>query len=278
MKIVRVLFIVVLVSGILLPCSVTSSGDNENKIVYYVALGDSIARGYGLKNVEKESYVGRIAGALEETYGAVKLINFGENGLRSDELLQILTDHTNKEYNTYMDAIRRADLITLSIGSNDLLQYLTRDTDLQEFKKDGDRLFTEACEQFRKNIPQIIDAISQNAPHAQLFVNNIYNPCHDSSFHDSENTIKNLDEMAERYINEINGGFETEQVQSVFNQKNQRGRVEEYSLVDVKDAFDNSAEQLINMVVTWGNIDPHPNKEGHRVIADLIIPRISLDK
>lgn len=278
MKIVRVLFVISLVCGLFVPYSVTSSGDNENKIVHYVALGDSIARGYGLKNVEEESYVGRVAAALEETYGAVKLINFGKNGLRSDELLNILTEPENKDYDEYRDAICEADIITLSIGSNDLLQYLTGDTDLQELKKDADHLFTEACDKFCDNIPGIISAISQNAPQAQLFVNNIYNPCHDSSFRDSDGMIKYLDEIAERYIDAINGGFQSEQVQSVFNNKNQGGRKEEYSLVNVKDAFDNSEEQLINMVVTWGSMDPHPNKEGHRVIAELIIPKISLNK
>lgn len=277
MKIVRGFVFIVLVLVMLIPCSVTESGDYEHKIVNYVALGDSIAKGYGLKDAGTESYVGRIAQALEGQYSAVRMINLGENGLRSDELLKILTDPTNKQHDTYMTAIKNADIITLSIGSNDLLQYVSRETDLDEFKKNGDRLFTQACEQFEKNIPVIIDAISDNAPQAQLFVNNIYNPCHDISFHISEKIIKNLDEMAEKYIVQINKGFETEKIQSVFNQKN-KGKKKEYFLVDVKGAFENSGEKLINMVITWGDIDPHPNKEGHRVIAELIIPKISLNK
>ena len=34
-----------------------STGDCEEKIVRYVALGDSIAGGYGLKDVQNDSYV-----------------------------------------------------------------------------------------------------------------------------------------------------------------------------------------------------------------------------
>lgn len=277
MKVVRGLFVVVLVIVMLMPYSVTESGDYENKIVNYVALGDSIAGGYGLEDAGTESYVGRITEALERQYGGVRLTNFGKNGLRSEELLKILTDPADKQHDTYIEAIKGADLITLSIGSNDLLQYVSRETNLEEFKKKGDCLFTEACEKFGENIPKIIDVISENAPQAQLFVNNIYNPCHDISFHISEEIIKNLDQMAEKYIAQINEGFKTERIQSVFNQKN-KGNQKDYILVDVKGAFETSREKLINMAITWGDIDPHPNKEGHRVIAELIIPRISLNK
>lgn len=71
-------FIVVLVFVILVPCTTAKPGDYEYKIVNYVALGDSIAGGYGLEDVPKESYVGRVAAALEDRYGAVRLKNFGK--------------------------------------------------------------------------------------------------------------------------------------------------------------------------------------------------------
>lgn len=278
MKIVRIVFVVVLVFVIFVPAHKTKPGEYEHKVVNYVALGDSIAGGYGLDDVEKESYVGRISLALEKRYGAVRVHNFGENGLRSEELLERLTDPESPQYDECMDAIRQADIITLSIGSNDLLQYISRSTDLEEVKKDGDRIFTEACRKFSENIPRILQTITVNAPNAQLFVNNIYNPCHDISFHISEDVIKNLDKMAEKYIEEINNGFYTEKTQSVFHSQNINGLKQDYALVDVKGAFDNSNEKLINMAISWRNIDPHPNKEGHRVIAELIIPRISLNK
>ena len=278
MKIVRVFFIVVLMFVILVPCTTAKPGDYEYKIVNYVALGDSIAGGYGLEDVPKESYVGRVAAALEDRYGAVRLKNFGENGLRSDELLEILEEEDNGQHASYVEAIQEADLITLSIGSNDLLQYLSRDVNLQDLKKNGDRLFTEACRKFSENIPGILDIISRNAPNAQIFVNNIYNPCNDISFGISEEAAKNLEQMAEQYIQKLNRGFETKRVQSVFNPKKKTKNSQRYTLVDVKGAFEQSDEKLINMMISWRSIDPHPNREGHRVIAELIIPRIELNK
>lgn len=319
MKIVRVFFIFILIFTALMPGTEIESGDYEHKIIHYVALGDSIAKGYGLEDVDRESYVGRIAQALEEQYGAVRLTNFGKNGLRSEQLLEILTDEDHEQHKKYMEEIERADLITLSIGSNDLLQYLSVDMDLEEFEAHGDEIFTKACERFWQNIPQIIDVIHSHAPQAQLFVNNIYNPCNDVSF----DLSAQLDAMAEKYIVKMNEGFVSREVQSVFHPQNGGGRPGEnqqpenrvqpeegqqpgnrvqsqdgqkseegqqsdksertaenggYELVDVKQAFEQADEKLINMVVSWGEIDPHPNREGHKKIADEIIPRLSVGK
>lgn len=275
MKIVRVVFAVILIFVLFAPSVLVGTGDYEHKIVNYVALGDSIASGYGLDDVRSESYVGRIAGVLEERYGAVHLVNFGRNGLRSEQLLDVLVNEKNEQYGEYRTELQKADLVTLSIGSNDLLQYLSLDTDFEEFKKRGDQVFTEACERFAQNIPRIIDAIHKQAPGAQLFVNNIYNPCNDSSFAIAEKYIDNLDMMAETYIQKMNEGFASEEVRSVFSSGTGNDR---YTLVDVKKAFEKTDEKLINMVFSWRNADPHPNKEGHRVIADEIISKISLEK
>ena len=123
--------------------------------------------------------------------------------------------------------------------------------------------------------------------------------------------------MAEKYIVKMNEGFVSQEVQSVFHPQNGGGQPEEsqqpesrvqpeegqhpenrvqsqesqqsdksertaenngYELVDVKQAFEQADEKLINMVVSWGEIDPHPNREGHKKIADEIIPRLSVGK
>ena len=87
--------------------------------------------------------------------------------------------------------------------------------------------------------------------------------------------------MAETYIVKMNEGFVSEEVQSVFHSMNSgdvEKRDEGYELVDVKQAFEQADEKLINMVISWKEIDPHPNREGHKRIADEIIPKLSLQK
>ena len=177
-----------------------------------------------------------------------------------------------------MKKIRKADVITLSIGSNDLLQYVSTDTDFAELQKRGDEIFTSACLRFQDNIPRIIDVLQQEAPNAQLFVNNIYNPCNDISFQFPGQEQIDLEQLAETYIDKINAGFCQPKVQEVFAATNAGSAREQYILVDVKNAFEESEIKLINMAFRWGDADPHPNIEGHRKIAELIIPRISIKK
>lgn len=278
MKIVRGLVFVGLLVIWMFKEAVLDSGDYESKIVNYVALGDSIAKGYGLEDAESESYVGRISLALEERYGAVRVTNLGENGQRSEQLLDILVNEENEKHSHYIQKIQNADMITLSIGSNDLLQYVSIGMDLNELQKRGEEIFFNACLLFQDNILQIINCIRQEAPQAQLFINNIYNPCNDVSFQFPDEIVKNLDELAETYIDQINTGFQQDRVQEVFANTNEACAREQYVLVDVKNAFDKSNSKLINMAFAWGDVDPHPNAEGHREIAELIIPRIALNK
>ncbi len=279
MKGIRMILSVGMVLAVFVPCLTLDSGDYEYKIVNYVALGDSIAEGYGLQNAEEECYVGRITKALEQKYDAVHTVNLGKSGQRSDELLEILSNPGNKDHNKYVEEIKRADLITLSIGSNDLLRYLSGDLNIGELKENGDQIFTAACQRFGKNLPQIIEILRQNAPNAQLFVNNVYNPCKDVSCQNSDSLPWNLDRLAEQYIGQINHEFFSQKAQSVFhNFGDEKETADEYVLVDVKSAFEQSGEKLINKIVSWHNIDPHPNKEGHKVIADLIIPQIEIQK
>ena len=58
--------------------------------------------------------------------------NFGENGLKSKELLVRLTDSSNPHYEEYNEALKEADLVTVSIGSNDLMQYLSQSPDVEK--------------------------------------------------------------------------------------------------------------------------------------------------
>ncbi len=277
MKIVRCVCWLVVISLILIPHEVTESGDYEQKIVKYVALGDSIAGGYGLQDAASESYVGRVAEALEERYGAVSLVNFGKNGQQSGQLLSILSDEENEKYEQYREALQGADLITLSIGSNDLLHYLSAGMNVSEFRENGDALFSGACEQFGENIAKIIDILHRRAPDAQLVVNNIYNPCRDISFHMPEQIAKTVEEMSEKYIGRMNQKLEESRAQAVFSRKGGGGD-RTFTLIDVKQAFERKDEKLINVVFSLKNIDPHPNREGHRVIAEQIIPQISLER
>ena len=234
-----------------------ASGDMVDKSVRYVALGDSIAYGYGLSDREENSYVGLVRQHLEKNYDYVFCANLGTNGLRSDELLDILTNKRNIMYKKYRATLEHADIVSLSIGSNDLLHLVELGTDMQKYVEHGDTIFCKACEGFDKNFPQIIKEIHQIAPEATIYAGNIYNPCQ------GLRQYKDLYYLTERYISMINETFT---------------RYPGFVLVDIKSAFDGSHEDLVNMAFKGKEVDPHPSKRGHETISNLMIQAIEKEE
>lgn len=230
-----------------------SSGDREGQHIRYVALGDSIAYGYGLRNRERDGYVGQINQYLESCYDSVFCCNLGTNGLESKDLLERLTDEENSWYHKYRATLQGADIVTVSIGSNDLLHLLKLDGDVSQYLKNGGARFQQACEDFQTTFPKIIQAVHEIAPRAEIYVDNVYNPCRTLS------QFRSVYETADHYISQLNSAFTDQQ---------------EYVLVDVKRIFDTSEEKLLNVTLNGGKVDPHPNADGHHRIADAVIQEI----
>ena len=248
-----VLLLGVIVGFWRMPVFKVSSGDKSARSIRYVALGDSIAYGYGLSDRKRDSYVGQVRQYLEENYEDVFEENFGTNGLRSGQLLDILTNPENEQYNKYRATLKNADIVTLSIGSNDLLHLVRLDLDLKNYGEKGDRMFREACQEFAVNFPEIIRVIHDIAPGAGIYVNNVYNPCGDLS------GFERLYQLAERYIDLLNESFR---------------KGSGFILVDIKGRFDRVEESLLNMTISGREIDPHPNKRGHEEIGAMVIQAI----
>ncbi len=172
--------------------------ESKKECINYVALGDSIAAGYGLADGES-SYVDLIS----EDLGA-RTTNLAVSGMTSTELLQMLSSGEHDE------VISKADIITISIGSNDLLKpFISRVTKAfgienaedinnnviseltKKYKNDPFLLIPVIaelnsqiveneelygiCKKFEVKIfPQIISQIKVKNPDAQIIVNNIY--------------------------------------------------------------------------------------------------------
>ena len=77
--------------------------------VQYVALGDSIAKGNGLAE-DESCYVDIVAENYGQTYS-----NLAVNGMNSEEFIEYL------KTSEVSDAVKSADVITVSMGSKDML-------------------------------------------------------------------------------------------------------------------------------------------------------------
>ena len=237
-----------------MPVNQAGSGDNISTTIRYVALGDSIAYGYGLDNREEDSYVGLVRRYFERKYDYVVTANFGQNGMRSEELLDILTNPENENYRRYRATLSYADVVTLSIGSNDLLHLIRLDFNMGEAIREKAENFRQACSDFAERFPKIIKEIHAINPQVKIYANNVYNPAKGLSFY------AGIYDVAERYINLLNGAFEES---------------DEYCLVDIKDVFDKQEKSMINVSLKGREIDPHPSREGHKLIGQAVIKKMT---
>lgn len=256
--------------------------------LHILALGDSIAQGYGLENPKNQSY----SGVLADKVGAT-VRNEGINGLKSTDLLEKLQ---RGEYDT---AIQEADVILLSIGSNDILKpcvstiaksfgieteysgiydamserFLNQDVDIQDFMqelraakknlRDNEEMLA-ACDAFKVNLQEILTSIHRINPYAVIYADNIYNPYCFADYSYGVVEIVNLCELTEPYIRRLNEAFQSESKDYIL--------INTYLLFQ-KDGYTNVVPASLKEI-SQVNLDPHPNAKGHRAIADLIYEKL----
>jgi len=110
--------------------SVKASEKYLKEGIVYHAFGDSIATGYGLPGYiagegdsAPDAYRKKVAGYLQEN-SPEKIVHhqcLAVDGLDSAHFLDALTNPENEQYEQYRRAVAEADVLTLSIGSNDIL-------------------------------------------------------------------------------------------------------------------------------------------------------------
>ncbi len=128
----------------------TAASEPASDTLSYVALGDSLATGYGARG-----YVDRYADLLRTDTGTnVEVRNLGVNGLTSGQLRAgIEGDRRVRE------AVRRADVVTINIGANDLLRARQRYQSGSCGGADNQDCLRKAVAGFRANWDAVLDGV-----------------------------------------------------------------------------------------------------------------------
>ncbi len=142
--------------------SLVSVASRQQTGLLYAALGDSITVGYGISPFS--SFV-TIYSQWLRPRGIDRCINRGLNGLTSTQLLDML--QRDGELN---NTIRQAAVITVTIGSNDLLQVVPTLLQGQQIN------VSLIINRLRLNMQQIACRIKQINPYAFVQVAGLYNP------------------------------------------------------------------------------------------------------
>ncbi len=266
----------------------------------YLALGDSITSGHALSNPATEAFPVLVADSLGAGYSFTDL---SESGETIDTLIAKLATAD------YRNAIKKADVITLTIGGNDLMNllysYLAENiptdpkmtaTEVAAALKSGnmDALnlaagvintggfeFTrENSETVARGLQNIISGIRGLNNKATFIITTQYNPY--KKLADTVTGVQRLlpPAYADAAAAVIQLSQEIETVLSAFNDIIITG-FGGYGLdvANVYKAFKNSSSDLCNAGFSMApsvaiNLDNHPNAAGHKVIADTVKPFI----
>lgn len=220
----------------------------------YTALGDSIASGYKLSQIS-QGYV-----SLYGTYLTAETTNLARVGLNSQGLLKLLTSDQH-----IMTQVKKSDIITISIGGNDLLPIFSSLqptspsgllTAVQKINsKDMQQKFQAAVAQFGKDWDKIITQLHKLSPHAQIIATTLINPYQGIVISLPIILHFDLGDYANHYI---------KQMDAVITGHVKSG---EYAVADAYNLFmQHKTEKLTNADLSKLDFDPHPNAAGNRLL------------
>ncbi|MCQ2770438.1 MAG: SGNH/GDSL hydrolase family protein [Clostridia bacterium] len=262
---------VILITAILIStCTLfTINSNSANKT--YLVFGDSIAAGYGVTenwsvNTTLNSYV---AGKNSNAYCGIvsrdlnlDLINLAKSGATTTDMLNLLKSNNVKSQ------IKNADLITVSIGGNDLIGMVSQvliSASIYEFMKSigipVSRTTTEIEQMYSKlesNLTSIMKTIKDNSKNGSvIMLQTLYNPYKASPSYSLDYYGKTftVGDLIDYYIDRVNDIY-----------KKVQQNVGGFYLCQTAEVM-NSDYKCFNEV---SNPDFHPTNYGHKVIAETI--------
>lgn len=259
----------------------SKSANGENKVDntgIYVALGDSATTGYGLDNfgptpADNEAnkncpdlYVNKFTAATGR-----KPLNLAVNGMDTTGLLSLLASLDEPQNASNKEALKSADVITLTIGGNNILVPLvqalqekaqSKNASPQQLAASFSNLSQEELTHLTSvlwngvekfcgtdgsdgEFANIISKLRSMNPRAKLIVFTVHNPY-------------NLLPLPGELVNMINA----------INQTIRANIHNNYTVADIALAFENdtSGVPLTHALSSTNPYDPHPNKAGNHLM------------
>jgi len=179
----------------LMLCTGCFAATAEEPLVY-VALGDSIAAGTGLKNAEKACY-----GAIVANTNGYEFINHGMPGHRTQDLIARLE---NEEVSA---DVAGADIISISIGGNDFLLGDMYKMMFDAWTRGDYTTMDGIIASIFENFYEIIAKVKALNPGALLLVQTLYNPEETYKKEVYQAGVDKLNSGYARYLEEHPGSF-----------------------------------------------------------------------
>lgn len=240
--------------------------------IVYLSLGDSIARGFGLADVEGQRF-STVAKEYWFSHGIddVTVYNAGVDG---QDLWGMLETVNEKADPAWADA----DVVSVSIGANYILATMWSflSTLSRQDLDDASTLctaftdaVTEACAMFDAGLPLLIEDIHLLAPDATILFLTFYDPyaALPTEIPVGDSMVL-VDSFLDAAVQQINGCIRTAAT-----------AVDYVQIVDVYAAFAEDTASLVCVeapdssapaAIDMNHMDPHPNAAGHKRIGELV--------
>lgn len=270
-RIISLVILILITASFTFALQIHADGESKK----YFALGDSIAYGYGLTNPDKNTYAAQIALKY-----SLSLSNLAVNGATSADMLSTITN---------TPSIKNAELITISIGGNDIISNrsmfiskalldkftssgMTKEAAISSIKLISalipvdefyfnlgevnfdtiDSDIEKVYETMEKNLTESIILLRNNNPDAVIILQTLYNPYINNSVY----KIAGMDvgELIDPFIKRTNEIYT----------KVSNALPKAFSIADVASGMTGHTEYF------YKNWDFHPTQKGHDYMAEII--------
>lgn len=162
----------------------SSNKETKMEILRLSAIGDSLTEGVG-DTTNTGGYVPLLQTDLGEQFPieVVQAENFGKSGDRSDQILKRL-----KKDEAMQESVKKADVITMTVGGNDLMKAIQS----KMFNKLSLKSFARPQKKYQKQLEQLYAEIRSLNPSAPIYQLGIYNP-----FYKNFSEIKEMQEIVD---------------------------------------------------------------------------------
>ncbi|HFI0648343.1 TPA: SGNH/GDSL hydrolase family protein [Streptococcus suis] len=220
----------------------------------YVALGDSLTEGVG-DVTGQGGFVPLLAQSLTNDYGyEVDYKNFGVSGNTSNQILKRM-----KEDGELISYLKTADLLTLTVGGNDLRKAIIKN--IANLKVST---FDKPAKDYGKRLDTIIKTACKNNPNLPIYVVGIYNPLYLNfpELTEMQTIVDNWNTMTEQI---------TEKYQDVYfvpiNDLLYKG-------LEGEAGISQNGSQVTNNLL-YGEDSFHPNNTGYEIMKKAILERMN---
>lgn len=243
---------------------ITERNTSNNKdFIHYVALGDSLTEGIG-DEMNQGGFVPLISSTLQETFSlnSIEVENYGVAGNRSDQILKRLQEEEDVRKN-----ISASDIITLTVGGNDLMKVIKKNI----FGLSVDS-FSKPLKKYQDNLSEILTEIQMLNPDAPIYVVGIYNPFYVNfpEITDMQIVVENWNEGTEDIVNEVDNSYFVP-IDEVISS----GLGQSTSTTSSESSEDNTNDlNIVKNNVLYEKDSFHPNNLGYQLMAKEISTEI----